>query len=111
MAMVVMDERLQIRVNPEEKRLLERAAFSVALEEPARVNERLAVALGRRGSGSLIELRRPAALDPAVHDRSRFDCGAAGLHAWLRRYVGQNRRRDTRRFSAFASASPQLACG
>ena len=86
MAMGVKDERLQIRVNPEEKRLLERAAdashlsvsafvvaaaaeraesvlaerqvvalsaaeaaaFSVALQEPARVNERLAAALGRR---------------------------------------------------------------
>jgi GNAT superfamily N-acetyltransferase len=43
----------------------------------------------------LIELRRPELLDPAVHDRSRFDSGAPGFDEWLRRYAGQNRRRDT----------------
>ena len=85
MASHVKDDRLQIRVTPEEKRLLEQAAqashlsvsafvvvaaaeraeyvlterrivalpasaaeaFSVALSQPGRVNERLAAALGR----------------------------------------------------------------
>jgi GNAT superfamily N-acetyltransferase len=43
----------------------------------------------------LIELRRPEVLDSAIHDRSRFDSGAPNLDEWLRRYSGQNRRRDT----------------
>jgi GNAT superfamily N-acetyltransferase len=43
----------------------------------------------------LIELRRPALLDPERHDRSQFDSGEASLDDWLRRYAGQNRRRDT----------------
>lgn len=43
----------------------------------------------------MIELRRPEVLVPAIHDRSRFDSGAAGLDEWLRRFAGQNRRRDT----------------
>jgi len=42
----------------------------------------------------LIELRRPALLDPRRHDRERFDSGEAALDEWLRRYAGQNRRRD-----------------
>jgi GNAT superfamily N-acetyltransferase len=46
-------------------------------------------------SGSLIELRRPEVLDAAKHDRSRFDSGAPALDEWLRRFAGQNRRRDT----------------
>ena len=43
----------------------------------------------------MIELRRPAPLDPRRHDRARFDSGQAALDEWLRRYAGQNRRRDT----------------
>jgi GNAT superfamily N-acetyltransferase len=43
----------------------------------------------------LIELRRPALLDPRRHDRKQFDSGAPVLDEWLRRYAGQNRRRDT----------------
>jgi GNAT superfamily N-acetyltransferase len=43
----------------------------------------------------LIELRRPAPLDPRRHDRERFDSGEPVLDEWLRRYAGQNRRRDT----------------
>jgi GNAT superfamily N-acetyltransferase len=43
----------------------------------------------------LIELRRPEVLDAAKHDRSRFDSGSAVLDDWLRRFAGQNRRRDT----------------
>lgn len=43
----------------------------------------------------MTELRRPALLDPALHDRSDFDSGEAVLDEWLRRYAGQNRRRDT----------------
>jgi GNAT superfamily N-acetyltransferase len=34
-------------------------------------------------------------LDPARHDRTRFDSGEPVLDDWLRRYAGQNRRRDT----------------
>jgi GNAT superfamily N-acetyltransferase len=43
----------------------------------------------------LIEVRRPALLDPRQHVRDRFDSGEAALDEWLRRYAGQNRRRDT----------------
>jgi GNAT superfamily N-acetyltransferase len=43
----------------------------------------------------LTELRRPALLDLARHDRSRFASGDEALDEWLHRYAGQNRRRDT----------------
>lgn len=43
----------------------------------------------------MIELRRPALLDPRRHDREQFDSGEPVLDEWLRRYAGQNRRRDT----------------
>jgi len=43
----------------------------------------------------LTELRRPALLDPRRHDREQFDGGEPGLDEWLRKYAGQNRRRDT----------------
>jgi GNAT superfamily N-acetyltransferase len=43
----------------------------------------------------LTELRRPAPLDPRRHERSSFDSGESQLDEWLRRYAGQNRRRDT----------------
>lgn len=43
----------------------------------------------------MTDLRRPELLDPARHDRSRFHCGEPALDEWLRRYAGQNRRRDT----------------
>jgi GNAT superfamily N-acetyltransferase len=43
----------------------------------------------------LTELRRPAPLDPRRHDRDQFDSGEPVLDDWLRRYAGQNRRRDT----------------
>ncbi len=43
----------------------------------------------------MTELRRPAPLDPRRHDRERFDSGEPVLDEWLRRYAGQNRRRDT----------------
>jgi hypothetical protein len=43
----------------------------------------------------LTELRRPTLLDPARHDRMRFDSGEPVLDEWLRRYAGQNHRRDT----------------
>jgi GNAT superfamily N-acetyltransferase len=46
-------------------------------------------------SAGLTDLRRPELLDPARHDRSRFDSGEPALDDWLRRYAGQNRRRDT----------------
>ncbi len=43
----------------------------------------------------MTELRRPALLDARRHDREQFDSGDAVLDEWLRRYAGQNRRRDT----------------
>lgn len=43
----------------------------------------------------MTELRRPELLDPARHDRTGFDSGEPALDGWLRRYAGQNRRRDT----------------
>jgi GNAT superfamily N-acetyltransferase len=52
--------------------------------------------LSARGpSSGLTEVRRPAPLDPGRHDRSQFDSGEPALDEWLRRYAGQNRRRDT----------------
>ncbi len=43
----------------------------------------------------MTELRRPALLDRRRHDHERFDSGESVLDEWLRRYAGQNRRRDT----------------
>ncbi len=43
----------------------------------------------------MTELRRPTLLDLARHDRAAFESGEASLDEWLRRYAGQNRRRDT----------------
>lgn len=43
----------------------------------------------------MIELRRPEPIDPKRHDRSTFDSGAPELDQWLRRFAGQNRRRNT----------------
>jgi GNAT superfamily N-acetyltransferase len=43
----------------------------------------------------LTELRRPTPLDPRRHHREEFDSGEPVLDEWLRRYAGQNRRRDT----------------
>jgi predicted N-acetyltransferase YhbS len=43
----------------------------------------------------LTELRRPEPLDPARHDRTGFNSGEPALDEWLRRYAGQNRRRNT----------------
>jgi len=43
----------------------------------------------------LTDLRRPEPLDLVRHDRRGFDSGEPALDDWLRRYAGQNRRRDT----------------
>lgn len=43
----------------------------------------------------MTEFRRPTLLDLARHDRATFGSGDAVLDEWLRRYAGQNRRRDT----------------
>ena len=43
----------------------------------------------------MTEFRRPLPLDPRRHDRAGFDSGEPVLDEWLRRYAGQNRRRDT----------------
>jgi GNAT superfamily N-acetyltransferase len=43
----------------------------------------------------LTKLRHPAPLDLSRHDRAGFHSGEPVLDEWLRRYAGQNRRRDT----------------
>jgi GNAT superfamily N-acetyltransferase len=43
----------------------------------------------------LTDLRRPALLDLRRHHREQFKSGEPVLNEWLRRYAGQNRRRDT----------------
>ena len=43
----------------------------------------------------MTELHRPEPFDPEKHRRDEFDSGAESLDTWLRRYAGQNRRRDT----------------
>jgi GNAT superfamily N-acetyltransferase len=43
----------------------------------------------------LTKLQRLALLDARRHDRDQFDSGEPVLDEWLRRYAGQNRRRDT----------------
>jgi GNAT superfamily N-acetyltransferase len=52
----------------------------------------------------LTELRRPVPLDPARHGRELFDSGEPALDEWLRRYAGQNRRRDTAATWVFTDA-------
>ena len=43
----------------------------------------------------MAEFRRPTPLDPGRHKHDEFDSGEPILDEWLRRYAGQNRRRDT----------------
>ena len=43
----------------------------------------------------MTELKRPAPLDPRRHNREQLNSGEPVLDEWLRRYAGQNRRRDT----------------
>jgi GNAT superfamily N-acetyltransferase len=43
----------------------------------------------------LTEYQRPAPLDAARHSPAEFESGEPVLDEWLRRYAGQNRRRDT----------------
>jgi GNAT superfamily N-acetyltransferase len=56
----------------------------------------------------LTELRRPTPLDPDRHDRARFDSGEPVLDEWLRRYAGQNRRRDTAATWVIADANDSV---
>ncbi len=53
----------------------------------------------------MTDLRRPALLDLARHARAGFQSGDAVLDEWLRRYAGQNRRRDTAATWVIADAS------
>jgi GNAT superfamily N-acetyltransferase len=57
----------------------------------------------------LTELQRPALLDSARHDRASFNSGDALLDEWLRRYAGQNRRRDTAATWVIADAAGAVA--
>lgn len=43
----------------------------------------------------MTDLRRPEPLDPRRHRRDEFESGEPALDEWLRRYAGQNRRRNT----------------
>lgn len=61
-----------------------------------------------RSSAGLTELQRPEPLDPARRDRSDFDSGEPGLDEWLRRYAGQNRRRDTAATWVIADAEARV---
>ena len=139
------EERLQIRVGPAEKTLLERAAAASHLNMSAFVvqaaaskaeevlAERSSIRTlssgfgrvhrgarnGRRrlttasprpcaasaSSAGLTEVRRPALLDARRHEREQFDSGEPMLDEWLRRYAGQNRRRDTAATWVIADAS------
>jgi GNAT superfamily N-acetyltransferase len=53
----------------------------------------------------LTELRRPTLLVSDRHDRTQFDSGEPVLDEWLRRYAGQNRRRDMAATWVIADAS------
>lgn len=64
--------------------------------------------IAHSGSAGLTDLRRPEPLDPARHDRSRFDSSAPALDDWLRRYSGQNRRRDTAATWVIATPNGQV---
>lgn len=57
----------------------------------------------------MTELRRPAPLDPRRHNRDEFDSGQPVLDEWLRRYAGQNRRRDTAATWVIADAHDVVA--
>jgi GNAT superfamily N-acetyltransferase len=57
----------------------------------------------------LTELRRPVPLDTSRHERSQFDCGEPALDEWLRRYAGQNRRRDTAATWVIADVNDRIA--
>lgn len=57
----------------------------------------------------MTDLRRPELLDPVRHDRSRFNSGEPALDDWLRRYAGQNRRRDTAATWVIAKPDGQVA--
>jgi GNAT superfamily N-acetyltransferase len=56
----------------------------------------------------LTELRRPEPLDSRRHDRSEFACGEPALDEWLRRFAGQNRRRDTAATWVIADADDRV---
>jgi GNAT superfamily N-acetyltransferase len=57
----------------------------------------------------LTELRRPAPLDSRRPDRDQYDSGEPALDDWLRRYAGQNRRRDTAATSVITDAQDVVA--
>lgn len=56
----------------------------------------------------MTDFRRPEPLDPARHDRSSFDSGEPTLDEWLRRFAGQNRRRDTAATWVIATTDNQV---
>ena len=56
-----------------------------------------------------MEFYRPTLLDPEKHQRDRFTSGESSLDEWLRRYAGQNRRRNTAVW-VIADGSHRVAC-
>jgi len=56
----------------------------------------------------LTDLHRPELLDPSRHHRGGFDSGEPTLDVWLRRYAGQNRRRDTAATWVIATGEDQV---
>lgn len=57
----------------------------------------------------MTKLHRPEAFDPGKHRRDEFDSGAESLDTWLRRYAGQNRRRDTAAIWVMTDINHQVA--
>jgi hypothetical protein len=57
-----------------------------------------------------VEFYRPTLLDPEKHQRDRFTSGESSLDEWLRRYAGQNRRRNTAAVWVIADGNHRVAC-
>jgi GNAT superfamily N-acetyltransferase len=57
-----------------------------------------------------VEFYRPTLLDPEKHQRDGFTSGESSLDEWLRRYAGQNRRRNTAAVWVIADRGHRVAC-
>ncbi|WP_344995052.1 GNAT family N-acetyltransferase, partial [Tsukamurella soli] len=99
------DDRLQIRIDAASKHRLESAAAHQHLS----LSAFLLQAAGRAADEILAD-RDFVPLDTALHDRFGFRSGSAVLDEWLRRYAGQNRRRDTSATWVIADADHRVVC-
>jgi GNAT superfamily N-acetyltransferase len=57
-----------------------------------------------------VEFYRPTLLDPEKHQRDGFTSGESALDEWLRRYAGQNRRRNTAAVWVIADLGHRVVC-